>query len=798
MTKNNRSNNPVQARYRRAEAFEHETYTESMVLNARIYPNWISNTSCFWYVRKVRHQGRILSNPVKEYRVVNAKKLTNQMAFDHVLLANILAKTMARDIDPHNLPITEPEFDFQLRLVGLTAFDKKWRVNMAEQVCKEYIPLPSHLLISPDGQKGAFVRDHNLWVRILESGEEYQLTDDGVEHYAYGVKPERISLTSGLGGFTLGHSSTPEALWSPDSKNLLSVQTDEREILPFQVTQYVPEDGSVRPQSTQTKYALPGDKHLPTYRFVSINLESLKICSAEYPRVLDSVIWYVPFSGNRVWWSRDSVHAYFIDMSRGLERARLVAFNTQSGVSRILIEEVSDSYIDLNLDFENPASLMYLDGTDELIWFSERSGWAHIYLYDLTNGQLKKAITEGEWVVREVLFFDNVTRDVFIQVAGRIKGRNPYYREICRVNIDSGEIVEIASTDHDYTVYKPMNRPTQIGAILGKATHACAGVSPSGDYVVTTISRADQPPTTLLIDRDGNEVLTVETSDASGLPAGWQWPEPVQLTAADGKTEIFGLVFRPTFFSPDVKYPVLNWAMTNPFYAFVPTGSFGNDTEAGYVYMSAAAYAELGFIVVVIDGRGSCYRSKAFHNESYGQVHKGSNLEDHVSGIRQLAERFPYMDMERVGITDTGGANGPVYGMLAYPDFYKVGTVVSTWDVRLLIQAEIYQGSIDRANYNQSVLGNMAHNLKGKLLLIHGMMDPVFPISGALQLVDALVRENKLFDFLLLPNGGHAWDGSHYALRRVWNYLVEHLLDEEPPEFKLSSGLEYANSRLIE
>ena len=242
---------------------------------------------------------------------------------------------------------------------------------------------------------------------------------------------------------------------------------------------------------------------------------------------------------------------------------------------------------------------------------------------------------------------------------------------------------------------------------------------------------------------------------------------------------------------------MIDWAMTNPFYSYVPTGAFGNDTESGYAYWSAQALAELGFITVIIDGRGSCYRSKSFHNESYAQIHKGNNLEDHISGIRQLAQLYPYMDLERVGVTDTCGSNGPVYGMLAYPDFYKVGATVSIWDVRMLAQAEIYQGLTTEVDYQGAVLGNLAENLTGELLIVQGMMDPFFSVSGALQLADALISKNKIFDMIMLPNGVHAWSGSQYALRRIWNYLVQHLHGVEPPEYKLSSGLEFATDKLL-
>lgn len=785
----------VEARYYRAEALEHEAFSESMVLNSRIYPNWIGNSNYFWYIRKSRIDKGSSAKIAKEYRLVDAEAGTNNEAFSHALMARALSQAANRDVNSYSLPISQLNLELTPLRVTFTAFNKRWIFDATKESCEAVSANPSHWLLSPDGKKAVFVRDYNLWIINLDCGEERALTQDGERYCAYGTQPERVNLAN---GFREGWWQTTEALWSPDSKQLLTVQTDERKVLSLPVTQYVPADSTVRPQSVETKYALPNDKNIAEYRFLTIDVETGRACDAHYPCVLDAVIWNGPFSGNRAWWSQDSHYAYFIDMARGQQRVRVVAFKTHSGEAFVLFEECSDTYIDLNFDYENPASLFPLPETNELIWFSERSGWAHLYLYNLKTGLLKNTITSGDWLVREILYFDANRREVFIQVAGRSVDIDPYYREICRVNIDTGRMTTIASGNHDYVIHKPKNGSTLSGIFFGQATDACSGISPNGHYIVTTRTRADEAPVTELIDHNGKLILTIEVADVSGLPDGWQWPEPVKLLAADGKTNIYGLVFRPSDFSPDKQYPVLDWAMNDPFYAFVPKGAFGNDTMCGYAYMPAAALAELGFITVIIDGRGSCYRSKAFHNEAYGRVHTGSNLEDHIVGIRQLAERYPYMDLDRVGITDTGGSNAPVYGMLAYPDFYKVGTVQSTWDVRLLSQSETYQGLFSDADYESSVLGHMAGNLKGKLLLMHGMLDYFFHIGGVFQLIDALVRENKDFDLVLLPNGGHDVSGTnHYGLRRIWDYLVTHLQGSKPPsQFRLSSGSEYAIEKL--
>lgn len=776
--------------YKRAEAFEHETNTESMVLNAQIFPHWIDNSNCFWYVRKKRlSTGKI----AKEYRLVDAEAKNNQEAFDHNLLAQRLGEVCQRDVDPSCLPITQLKLELLPRRLRFRAFGKSWLFYASEGSCKEVSGIPSNWLLSPDGKKAAFLRTYNLWIQDLESGEECALTQDGEHHWAYGVQPERVNLVAGLNCEIMINNAIPEAFWSPDSKKILTVRVDERRVLTLPLTKYVPTDGSVRPQSIATKYALPNDEHIVEYRLAMINVETKEVSAIDYPDIADSVLWAGLFSGNRAWWSSDSCHAYFVDMERGQKLARVVGLNVQTGITRVLFEEKSDTFIDLGHEFESPAYLIPLPKTNELIWFSERSGWAHLYLYDLTTGELKHPITKGDWLVREIVHVDTSRRELILQITGRVADRDPYYREVCRVYIDSGEIETLASSNHHYVVCNPPQVQVRVAVSLGMASMGCAGVSPNGDYIVITRTRADEVPVTDLIDRDGKLIVTVEDADVSGLPERWQWPEPVKLLAADGKTDIYGLVFRPTDFSPEKKYPVLDWSQNNPFYSFVTKSAFDNT----YRYMAAAAYAELGFIVVTLDGRGTCNRSKAFHDEAYGQVHTGGNLEDHVVGIRQLAERYPYMDLDRVGITDVFGSNSPIYGLLAFPDFYKVGTVYSIWDVRLLTQGETYQGLGSEANYTQSVLGNMASNLQGKLLIMQGLMDSFFHVSGVFQIINALVKENKDFDLVLLPNGGHALDSCHYGLRKSWDYLVKHLKGQQPPlEFRLSNGVEHALKNL--
>jgi hypothetical protein len=509
-----------------------------------------------------------------------------------------------------------------------------------------------------------------------------------------------------------------------------------------------------------------------------IDVATAKETAANYPALEDSLLWLTPFSGNRAWWAGDSTRAYFVDVTRGQKIARLMVFDTQTAAVKCLFEESSDTYLELGLEFERPSMLTMLPDTNELIWYSERSGWAHLYLYDLVTGELKNAITSGDWRVRDIVHLDKEKRELWLQIAGRVGGRNPYYRELVRVNIDSSEMTVLASGDYDYS--------------LSKQAGCNSGLSPSNTFLVAQQSRVDTPTITELRDRDGNSLLTLETADITGLPQGWQWPERVTLKADDGTTDIYGLVFRPSDFDASQSYPIVDFDTLVSGYANYPVAAFHmGDPGGNFWYIAASAIAELGFVVTLIMGRGTPYRSKAFHDFGYDSFIKGGGIVDHVAAIKQLAERYSYMDLDRVGIMkpDAPG-NGAVLGLLNHPEFYKVGVAFSIWDPHLVKQGEVYHGLITPSDCQQPIWSDAVQQLQGKLLLVTGLMDQYFHSSMTFQLVDAIGKANKDIDLLIQPNGGHGWRVKN-AHRRVWGYLVRHLQGLEPPKnFSLQTALE--------
>ena len=776
----------IKRRYDRAREFEQASLTNKMVLNASLYPKWIGKSDRFIY--ELETEGG------KVYRVVDALVASENAAFNHQQLAEALSKVTGQYADEKNLPIAQVNIDPESACVDFDAFGKRWRFHPRDNICKELAVNPAHWVISPDGKKAVFIRKYNIWIQDLRNNEEYALTSDGECHYSYGLIPERADLVSGFAK-PLPYPLTPQGIWSPDSKKFFTFQTDERRVLPLPINNYIPQGESIRPQSWQPRYALPGDQHIVEYRMLVLDIENRQSINVGYPKVLDTGVIPGPFMRNRAWWSSDSKIAYFVDMSRYEKQARVVALDTQINITNILFKESSETFIDLNLMNEEPCTFFPLPESKELIWFSERTGWAHLYLYDLTTGKLKHPITEGQWLVREVVGFDINRRELYFQAAGRVADRDPYYREVCRVNIDTGKIHILASSDHDYIIHKPGTLTPFFAGVFGRDTTGVSGLAPSGKFFVTTRSRVDQVSVSELRNREGKVVMELAVTDIANLPVAWQWPEPVKLLAADNKTDIYGVVFRPTDFDSDKQYPVIDYALGLSIVTFVPKNSFFTSVINAAGYLSAAAWAELGFVVVIIDGRGTPYRNKIFHDESYGQLHTASNLEDHIAGIKQLAERYPFMDLDRVGITGPGGCNVPVYGLLAYPDFYKVGVACSVYDIRLASGFESYCGLPEKSWDEQFLPENMACNLEGKLLVIHGVLDNFFQVAGFFRWVDGLIRENKDIDVLLLPRGGHMFCEG-YSLRLAWDYMVRHLQGTNPPiDFMLDSATEFALKR---
>lgn len=771
--------NKMQTHYENAQTIMQGYLTNRLVLNDAVFPHWItdsleSNDRYFWYIKQTKMG--------KEFRIVDAKLGSNTPLFDHSVLASALNNKTGLAVDPLNIAITDLDIALSPLTVCFKFMDKPWMFTPENGQCvvrdveAQDSENAQDYLYSPNGKKALFLKQHNIWIKDLASGEEKALTDDGTNDNSYGAS-------------YMGADTSIQARWSPDSNKVFTLQYDSRNVSIFPLIDFLPSGGSQKPKINNLAISFAGDQYLPNNRLVVIDTCTAQHYPADYPAIPFVMIGPESFdgffTGNLGWWSADSQYAFFVEMTRGAKIARVLKWDINTQNIQVLFEERSETFLKLCEDSASGQSFLPLTESNELIWYSERSGWPHLYLYDLNTGQLKHAITEGDWSVRGILHFDAKTRELLLQTAARDKEISPYYRDICKINIDSGVIAPIISGCFDHVVESPKKGFRSVLRSSFKIDSSDVyGVSPSGKYIVTTYSRVDTPPLTVLLDRDGHKTLTLETANTYNLPSGWQWPEPVKLKAADNHTDIYGVVFRPSQFSPDKHYPIIDFVSGARNANLVPVGSFSNSLFTNYYDM--AALAELGFIVVGIIGRGTPYRDKQFHDHGFGKPGLEDDLIDHIAGIRQLSEQYSYMDINNVGITAMEAAANTIYAPLRHSDFYKVTVCHPFIDFRSNGSFfEMYSGITDKDK--KSAYGgpeDYIESFKGKLFLITGPVNPAFLV------IEALQKANRDFDMLCLPT--LQTQVTSYTRRKGWDYLVTHLLGLEPPfEFKLTSDFEY-------
>jgi dipeptidyl aminopeptidase/acylaminoacyl peptidase len=459
-------------------------------------------------------------------------------------------------------------------------------------------------------------------------------------------------------------------------------------------------------------------------------------------------------------WYPDASQLAFVSSSRDHKHAVLSIADAQTGAIRDVLEER------VATQFESGAGRVnwhVLPATNEVIWFSERDDYGNLYLYDLQTGRLKHQITSGTGPVLQLLRIDQKTRTLFFTAAGREPGRDPYFRHLYRIGMDgkNQKLLTPEDADHEVTL------------------------SADGTRFIDAYARPDVPPTSVLRDQDGKLLLTLEKADISRLLAtGWTPPIRFSVKARDGKTDLHGLLYRPTNFDSTRQYPIINNIYPGPQSGSV--GSRGFSAARG----DTRALAELGFIVIQLDAMGTPTRSKSFHDAYYGNM--GDNgLPDQITGMKQLAERYSWIDLDKAGIYGhSGGGFASTDAILRYPDFFKVAvSQAGNHDNRNYEDdwGERYQGLLTRrpdgtTNYDDQANQNLAKNLKGKLLLAHGTLDSNVPPYNTLIVVNELIKYNKDFDLIMMPNRGHGFGGEDYMTRRRWDYFVKHLMGAEPPK----------------
>ncbi len=738
-----------------AEDYEFAEYalfqhTNSLVYHADVSPNWIGDHR-FWY-RNTIEQGH-------EFILVDAQKQTRERAFDHEKLAGALSAVTGTQLSAFELPFRTFELGEDNQTLTFDFRSKRYTYNLKTNAIK-YEDGPETLgrayFLSPDGKKAAFIRDHNLWVRYLDSGKEVRLTTDGVEDFGYATNNA---------GWT--RSDRPVLLWGPNSEKLTTFKHDGRGVGEMHLTT----TNVGHPKIDSWKYPLPEDSVIFRIHRVVIHLDGPKIVrlKMEPDQHRSSITDHIASRDGALAdaeWSSDGSMLAFLSNSRDHKEATLRIADPNTGEVRTVMDEKVATFFESGYRMVN---WHILPETDEVIWFSQRTDWGHLYLYDLQTGKLKNPITQGSWNVLQVRHIDRDNGTIYFTGAGKEAG-DPYFQYFYKVNKDGSGLRLLTPDSADHTIT----------------------LSPDGSYFVDSYSTPATPPITVLRDNNGKVLLTLEEADISKLvEAGWQAPVPITVKARDEETDLYGLMFKPRKFDPNKKYPIINYIYPGPQTGSVGSRSFSPSRRDNQ------AIADLGFIVVAIDAMGTPMRSKSFHAAYYGNM--GDNgLPDQIAGMKQLAERYPWIDLDRAGIYGhSGGGFASTAGILRYPDFFKVAVSgAGNHDNRNYEDdwGEKWQGLLTvnpdgSTSYDNQANQLQAQNLKGKLLLGHGTMDANVPYYNTLLVADALIAANKDFDLIMMPNRGHGFGNEPYWLRKRWDYFVKNLLGAEPPkeyEFKFT------------
>jgi dipeptidyl aminopeptidase/acylaminoacyl peptidase/uncharacterized protein (DUF885 family) len=714
---------------------------------ARITPHWFSNNTRFWYRNDLRN--------AREFLVVDAEKGTREPAFDHPRLAAALSKESGKEISADRLPFQEIAFVedgkaviFQVQGMNRICPLDTYAIDKTTLSLPDPIPNePARPQArrgrgdgegqggnrgkSPDGKWTAFEKNSNVFIRSEADGKEVQLSDDGKESLAYGL-------------FS----------WSRDSKHLVAFRVEPGEEKEVYLVQSSPPGGG-RAKLKTRPYPLPGDK----FTSYEMNLFDVAASSKIRPK-LDKI----DFGSPRIRWRPDGRHFTYEQTDRGHQRFRLIEVDSETGDSRNLIDEKTETFI-WTAHAENLTlrTINWLDPSNEILYVSERDGWRHLYLIDAAKGEVKNQVTKGEYVVRGIDRIDEAKRQVWFRASGKVPGQDPYFLQYYRVNFDGTGLVALTEGDGTHTV----------------------AYSPDQNYLIDTYSRVDLAPVNELRRvSDGSLVCKLETADISALKEnGWTAPEVFVAKGRDGKTDIWGVIARPKNFDPKQKYPVIESIYAGPQGSFVPK-SFSPRRLF-------SSLTDLGFIVVQMDGMGTANRSKAFHDVCWKNL-KDAGFPDRILWHQAAAKLHPEMDLTRVGIygTSAGGQNS-TGGVLFHPEFYKVAVSA----------CGCHDNRMDKASWNEQWMGypvgpqyaessniDNAYRLQGKLLLIVGEVDSNVPPESTYRLCDALIKANKDYDFLMVPNADHGMGGA-YGQRKMNDFFVRHLLGSEVPDHNADASI---------
>jgi len=725
--------------YKKAEQ-QLSSHTSKLITGTVDYPLWSKNGSLVY--RSHTENGN-------QFFKVDIQSKKKSLAFNHVKLADSLARITESEVNHDKLPFSQVEFT-SANNIKLSIKTKSYQCDLSNYLCHEdKLAKKKNENLSPDGKRAVFIRDHNLWLRDLATDKESQLTTDGILDFGY--------ATNNAGWV---RRDSPVVTWAPDSKKLTTFKHDGRKVGEMGIVS----TAVGHPKIDVWKYPLPGDEHIFAIHRVIIDVETKKIIpldmkpDAHRSTITDHV---AGRSGELldIDWADDSKTFAFVSSTRDHKTATLKIADAKTGKVKVVMSETQKSFFESGVA---GISWKYLEKNNEAIWFSQRSNWGHLYLVDLSTGKIKQQITQGDWTVIELLRVDQATGKLIFTGAGR-EGGDPYYHYLYSVNKDGS----------DLTLLTPEKKHHRI--TLNKA----------GTHFLDRIATPTIAETSIVRAIDNKSEFTIEAMNISKLKAsGWQAPVEFIVKDRNGENDIYGLLYKPTNFDASQSYPVVNYLYPGPQVGSIRGRHFRSSRGDNQ------AIAELGFIVIEIDALGTPGRSKEFHEFYYGNM-GDSGIPDQVSAIQQLAKKHRWIDATRVGIWGhSGGGFASTRALLTFPDFYKVAvSQAGNHDNRNYADewGEKYHGvevknEDGTSNYDSQANQLSVEGLKGKLLIAHGTTDTNVPPYNTLIVVEALMKANKDFDMLMLPNRGHGFAREPYMMRKRWDYFVEHLMGATPPK----------------
>lgn len=727
---------------------------------------WIDDHSFYFLAEKLEPSlGCIVDVP----SIVDCRTRRVQEVMSLAELAQVLNERNEKADQPVDVDaLSLAEFDMPDRntlVVSVKGSD--FRIDLGqgrvvESVASREVP-PAY---SPDGRFACFVKGHDVWLRESATGQERALTTDGAPYYAYGQKSGAC-----LQMISYRRIPTVVGFWSPDSQWFVTRRVDERGVPDVHLVQNVPPGGG-RPILHTSKFAYPGDP-TPVVTFVAIHVPTARVV------VFDAF----PFSDTTPWeplqtvWFGAADTVWAIRRDRFFQKAELIRLDLARGTGRIVLtESVSRGQINFLSRAIGLMNVRSLDASNELIWYSDRDGWAHLYLYDSETGALKNQMTRGPWRVRDLVEVDEKQRKVLFLASGIDADADRAQRSLCSVNFDgSGFEVLLA---HDGDIYVSPNAPSTfvVKKTPFQPSPKRTGISPNGQLAVVRYGSVERGNRTDIVDLTTRRGFTL----CSAQPAAKQiLPRRFTALAADGVTRLHGVMFFPSDFDANKRYPLIDDVYPGPQISHQPQTFRAADASL------SMALAELGFITIIIDTRAIPLGSREFQQAGYGSVFE-PQLADHAAVVRQLCERHAFIDRERIGAMGySAGGNATAGAMLRYGDIFKVGVAVcGVYDPRFYstVYSDRFRGPGTPETFAAQAQTSVAHQLTGKLLLISGDMDENVHVAHTLRLVDALIRANRDFEMLIVPNEGHyLMENNGYVYRRVWDFFVTHLLGETPP-----------------